>query len=377
MILAGDVGGTNTRLGYFRIDNGRLSLVETEKFPSRAHAGLEEIVAKFRSTHGLVIERACFGVPGPVRDGRCETSNLAWTVDAHLLAKELALGSVSLINDLEANAYGIAALGPEDTVTLNPGTANAIGNGAIISAGTGLGEAGLYWDGQQHRPFASEGGHSDFAPRNALERELHDYLQQHPDDLGANRERGGDSSLTQEVHVSYERVLSGPGLVNIYKFLRDTGRGKEQAIIAEEMRQQDAAATISRAALAGRCALCQQSLNLFVSFYGAEAGNLALKIMATGGVWVGGGIAPKIVSWLKGSASGGPLPQPLPEAWRGELSPPSLLGKEARGLGEGVFMKAFTAKGRMQPLLEAMPVRVIVNDQAALLGCARYAATVK
>ena len=210
---------------------------------------------------------------------------------------------------------------PKDFVTLNAGVADAEGNQAVISSGTGLGEAGLYWDGKKHRPFACEGGHSDFAPRNELEAELFRHL----------REKFG--------RVSYERVLSGPGLLNIYEFLRDTRRGEETAALAEEMRRADPAAVISRAALAGKYELCVKALDLFVSVYGAEAGNLALKMMATGGVFVGGGIAPKIIEKLKGPA----------------------------------FMEAFTAKGRMQPLLETMPVRVIMNEMTPLLGAARCA----
>jgi glucokinase len=273
------------------------------------------------SAHGLRVKYACFGIAGPVRHGRCEATNLAWVVDAHQLARELAIETVTLINDLEANAYGIAVLEPKDFVVLNEGAPDEEGNAAVIAAGTGLGEAGLYWDGKQHRAFACEGGHADFAPRSALEIELLRYL------------------LPQFEHVSYERVLSGPGLYNIYKFLRDTGRGEEPAWLTEEMRQHDPSAAISQAALAGKCALCMQALDLFVALYGAKAGNLALTIMAAGGVFVGGGIAPKI------------------------------LGK----LTDGTFMAAFTAKGRLKPVLEAMPVRVILNDKTALLGAARCA----
>jgi glucokinase len=229
---------------------------------------------------------------------------------------------VWLLNDLEANAYGIATLAPEDFLTLNEGAPQAEGNAAVIAAGTGLGEAGLYWDGRRHRPFASEGGHASFAPSNTLQVELLRYL------------------LTHFTHVSWERVLSGPGLHTIYTFLRDTGRGIEPAWLSEEIHTGDPAAAISGAALEDRCALCMQALDLFVALYGAEAGNLALKVMATGGVFVGGGIAPKIIEKLK----------------------------------DATFMQAFTAKGRLQPLLETIPVHVILNDQTALYGAARYAA---
>lgn len=321
MILAGDIGGTKTRLALFTAVGERLESLVEETFPSREHGGLDEIVRTFVSTQQVSVAHAGFGVAGPVKHGRCETTNLPWVVDARQLAGQLGIASVVLINDLEANAYGVAALEAKDFVILSQGAPDAEGNAAIIAAGTGLGEAGFYWDGAQHHPFACEGGHADFAPRNELETEMLRYL------------------LTRFTRVSYERVLSGPGLYNIYQFLRDTGRGEEPVWLTDELRQQDPAATVSQAALAGRSALCVQALDLFAAIYGAEAGNLALKVMATGGLYVGGGIAPKIMQKLRDST----------------------------------FMQAFTAKGRMQPLLEAMPVRVILNDKTALLGAARCA----
>jgi glucokinase len=321
MILAGDIGGTKTRIAYFTTDTGRLRSVIEETFSSREHGSLDEIVQTFRAKYQATITQAGFGIAGPVKNGRCEATNLPWVVDARLLADQLGIASVALLNDLEANAYGIATLEADDFVVLNPGVPDAAGNAAIIAAGTGLGEAGFYWDGHTHQPFACEGGHADFAPRNELEMDLLRYL------------------LTRLKRVSYERVLSGPGLYNIYQFLRDTGRGEEPTWLAEELRQGDPSAAISRAALSGRSALCVQALDLFVSFYGSEAGNLALKVMATGGVYVGGGIAPKILPKLQ----------------------------------EPLFMEAFLAKGRMRPLLAAMPVRVILNDKTPLLGAARSA----
>src|SRR5262245_46256041 len=233
MILAGDIGGTNTRLAFFAIEEQHLQLVTGETFPSRAYSGLAEILTTFMSRHQGPVVHAGFGIAGPVKHGRCEATNLPWVVDARQLASQLRIASVTLINDLEANAYGVAVLPPSDFVVLNPGTPDAEGNAAIIAAGTGLGEAGLYWDGKEHHPFAGEGGHTDFAPRNEVEVELLRYL------------------LTRFARVSYERVVSGPGLYNIYQFLRDTKRGEEPRWLAEELRQQDPAATISRAALAG------------------------------------------------------------------------------------------------------------------------------
>jgi glucokinase len=322
MILAGDIGGTNTRLGFFTVQGGVLQRVVEETFSSRDYPDLETAVVKFVSAHQLRVERACFGVAGPIHDGRCETTNLPWVVDARCLAAVLHLDRVGLINDLEATAYGLATLTAEDYIVLNIGSAAATGNMAVIAAGTGLGEAGLYWDGHQHHPFAGEGGHSTFAASVPLQLELAGFL------------------LREFDHVSWERVLSGPGLHNVYRFLRDTGRGEEPAWLQEELRHDDPAAAISQAALAGRSPLCMQALDLFVALYGAEAGNLALKLMATGGVFIAGGIAPKILQKLT----------------------------------DGTFIAAFIAKGRLQELLERIPVRVIMNEQTGLQGAARVAA---
>jgi len=321
MILAGDIGGTHARLAFFDVSNGHFSLISASVFPSREYTGLDEIVAKFVHATNVHPDKACFGVAGPVRNGRVEASNLPWVIDSNRLADELRIKKAVLINDVEANAWGIPTLDPKDVVSLNQVKGAPAGNQAVIAAGTGLGEAGMYWDGVQHHVFACEGGHGDFAPRNELEMDLLRYL----------RARFG--------HVSYERIVSGPGLLNVFHFLRDSGRGTEPKWLADEMLHSDPAAAISKAALDGKCPLSEQALDLFVSIYGAEAGNLALKIMATGGVYLGGGIAPKIVPKLSG---------PL-------------------------FMQAFVCKGRMQPLLETMPVKVITNDKTALLGAARCA----
>jgi glucokinase len=326
MILAGDIGGTNTRLALVDAKDDGLQIQFEKTFPSRERTSLEATIAEFLSLQECKLTRASFGIAGPVRNGRCEATNLPWVVDSKTLAKRLGLKRVGLVNDLEANAYGIAVLQGTDFVILNKGARNAKGNKAIISAGTGLGEAGMYWDGQLHRPFPSEGGHADFAPRNHLEMELLDYL------------------LKRYRRVSYERLVSGPGLVNVYQFLRDTGKGEEPTWLAEQIRHGDPAPIISKHAMDGRSPLCLHALELFVSLYGAEAGNLALKIMATGGVYLGGGIAPKIVSNSKSKLKG------------------------------AEFMNAFTAKGRMKPLLQDIPVLVIMNPKTALLGAARHAA---
>ena len=322
MILAGDVGGTSTRLGLITIEDRRLNLVLEKDYPSRQHKSLDEIVVEFVSLHSVAIDYACFGVAGPVQHGRVETPNLPWVVDQETIASELRIESAWLINDLLANTYGIRALEDKDFVVLNPGSSNPIGNAAVISAGTGLGEAGSYWDGSRYHPFACEGGHSDFAPRSELEIDLLKYL------------------IEKFGHASWERVVSGPGLHNIFDFLRDSGRGEAPAWLTDEMREKDPSAVISQAALEGKSELCVHALDMFISCFGAEAGNLALKFLATGGVFVGGGIAPKII----------------------------------QKLSEKTFVDAFTDKGRFKHVLEAIPVRVILNDKTALLGAARYAA---
>lgn len=321
MILAGDIGGTNTRVALFDAAAPRAPRARAT-YRSAEHRGLAEIVRAFVEEQRPQVEAACFGVAGPVIDGRCEATNLPWVVDARDLAAVAGTERLWLINDLEANAHGVGVLEADDFHTLGAGDGDARGNVAVISAGTGLGEAGVFWDGAAHHPFATEGGHANFGPRGDLETELLHWLRREFD------------------HVSWERVVSGPGLVNVYRFLRDSGRGEEPAWLAEALRDGDRGATISRAALEGRSDLCVRALDLFVSLYGSEAGNLALKLMATGGVLLGGGIAPKILPKLK----------------------------------DGTFMRAFLDKGRMKPLLEAMPVRVILNDQTALFGAARCAA---
>ncbi|MBI3781767.1 MAG: glucokinase [Deltaproteobacteria bacterium] len=245
---------------------------------------------------------------------------MPWIVDGASLAARINLAGAVLINDLEASAYGIALLEPSELFVLQSGGAEAAGNAAIISAGTGLGEAGLFWDGCQHVPFATEGGHASFSPENDFDLELLRWMRR------------------QWQHVSWERVLSGPGLENIYRFLRDSGRAPEPPWLRDEMLSGDAPATIARAADAG-CEIAATALDCFVRYYGAEAGNLALKTMARGGVYLGGGIAPKHLAKLS----------------------------------DGTFLKAFVSKGRMQSILETVPLRVIVSENLNLLGAARCA----
>ncbi len=321
MILAGDIGGTNARLAFFQSQNGHLHLLSERVFPSREHSELGEIVVQFLKDSGSRPDVACFGIAGPVQNGRVETSNLPWVIEQSRLARQIGLASTLLINDLEAIAWGIGALSSADLVPLNRVNGPVAGNQAVIAPGTGLGEAGLFWDGARHHVFACEGGHSDFGPQGDLQIEL----------LRSLAARFG--------HVSYERIVSGPGLVNAYEFLRDNGCGTESPELTANLAKGDAAAAISRAALDGSCALAGKALDLWVSVYGAEASNLALKVMATGGLFLAG-ISPKVLPRLKG---------PL-------------------------FMQAFLNKGRLRPVLESIPVQVVTNEKTGLLGAARCAA---
>ena len=323
MILAGDIGGTKTNVALFDADGDALGTPLAQKsYPTSQYNSLEAILTEFVAEQRPRITAACFGVAGPVVAGRVETPNLAWVVSRSALAAALGTDRVALINDLEATAFGIVTLRREQLYTLNEGEGARPGHRALIAAGTGLGMAGIFWDGHHFHPIPSEGGHVDFAPRNELEVELLRYL----------REKVGG-------RVSYERVLSGPGLFNIYGFLRDRGYAEEPEWLATQIITADAAAAVSAAALAGRSELARKALEVFVEIYGAMAGNLALVMKAAGGVYVGGGIAPKIIEKLK----------------------------------DGTFMRAYLDKGRMSFLVESMPVRVILDDRAALYGAARCA----
>ncbi len=322
MILAGDIGGTKTHVGLFESGDGGLVLLREGRYRSSDFPSLAAIVREFL-TGSERVTAACFGVAGPVEEGRVRATNLPWLVDAGRLREALDGGRVALLNDVEALGLSLDELPREDFAPLQTGHGR-LGNRAVIAAGTGLGEALLIWDGREHRAIATEGGHSDFAPRNDLEFDLLRFLAA---DYG---------------HVSWERVVSGPGLVNLYRFLRDTGRGTEIPTVADRMRREDPAAVISEAALSRQCRLCEDSLELFASLYGAEAGNLALKSLAVNGVYLGGGIAPQILPRLQ---SGG-------------------------------FAKAFRDKGRMGAILDQVPIHVIVRRDAALWGAAHAASRV-
>ncbi|MGD0938849.1 MAG: glucokinase [Terracidiphilus sp.] len=321
MILAGDVGGTKVHLALYDFIDGKLQYSHDQRFAAKDYSGLEEIVKEFLGA--TKVTAACFGVPGPVRNGRLRLTNLPWTLDSHELSAGLGITHVFLINDLEANGYGVAELSPDQIYTLSEGDPSQIGNRALIAAGTGLGEALLIWNGRIHTPYPSEGGHADYAPRNEDEIDLLRFLKQ-----------------KYNGRISFERVISGMGLTSIYEFLRDVRGMEESPKVAERMAAaSDPNAVITELALAAKSEICEKALDMFVSAYGAEAGNMALKLLSVGGVYVGGGIAPRILEKLK----------------------------------DGTFMKAFTDKGRLSQLLINMPVRVILDSRAALLGAAAYA----
>jgi glucokinase len=303
-------------------------MVREQKFAPQLYATLDAVVHAFLSAeeaNGSQLEEiiaACFGCPGPVRDGRLKLTNLPWTLDARDLARSLAIEHIFLINDLEANGYGIPELAPESMLTLHEGDASAVGNRGLIAAGTGLGEALLIWNGKQHRPIPSEGGHCDFAARTDREIALLKYLR-------------------RKLHgrVSWERVVSGIGIQNIYAFLREVERMDEPTWLHKRMAGEDPNAVIGECAENGSSDLCRETVLTFAEAYGAETGNVALKVLALGGMYLGGGIAPKSLKMLAG----------------------------------GGFMQAFLDKGRLSPLLESIPVRVILDESCALLGAAAYA----
>ncbi len=343
MILAGDIGGTKTHLALFDWTTERVEPLREQTFPSADYKTLDDIIEEFlkppepsdkqddeskdapAEQEPPSLEAACFGIAGPVVENKSKTTNLPWVVDGPELGVQFKIPRVRLLNDLEAAAYGVLVLRPNETEELNPGAPpRTKGAMALIAAGTGLGEAILFWDGARYHPMPSEGGHCSFAPTSDLEIELLRYLR------------------AQYTHVSYERVLSGMGLNNIYEFLRDTKKN-EPTWLAEKIKVGDPAATIAEAGLKKQAEIAVQALDLFATIYGAEAGNLALKALAFDGLYLGGGIAPKLIAKLK----------------------------------DGMFMKAFADKGRYKKLLANIPVRVITNPKAALLGAASVAARLR
>lgn len=319
IFLAGDIGGTKTLLRLFGTGG---SVIAERRYDSAAFASLNQVVAGFLSDcPALSLASACFGVAGPVEDGRANITNLPWRIDAASIAAEFHIPQVRLINDFQAVAYGIEALDSRDLATLQAGSPQKGGVRAVIGAGTGLGEGFMVWQGTYYAAFPSEGSHADFAPTDELQIELLRYLA----------ERYG--------HVSYERLLSGPGLVNIFEFLRDSRGIQPTAELQSAMKTGDPAAAISLCAMGGKDDLAEAALDLFARIYGAEAGNLALKVLARGGVYIAGGIAPQIMGKLE----------------------------------EDVFLRAFVDKGRFAGLLGDIPVHVVLNPMVGLLGAARVA----
>ena len=314
-VFAGDIGGTKTRLAVVEVSDLQLTILREASYASRDFASFDLLLGDFLSNMDTP-HHAAFGVAGPVQGQVVQTTNLPWRIDADALQAKFGFERCILINDLEATACGLSALGEDDLLTLQEGARDACGNAAVIAPGTGLGEAGLYWDGENHLPFATEGGHASFSPGSELEIALLRYLKM------------------QYQHVSWERVVSGAGLVSLHDFLREHRKMPVPQWLSEEMQSGDAAAAISKAAIEGSDEICIETLDCFVRLLGAEAGNLALKVMSRAGLYIGGGIAPKI----------------LP------------------AISSGAFLEAFLDKGRMRHLLEAMPVKVILNDRAALYG---------
>lgn len=316
MILAGDVGGTKVWLAYFEGEQ----CVAEKKFKSKEFGDFPALLKRFLQEAGIPgVKAACFGVAGPVKNNVCHTTNLPWSLDAKELRQMLETPSVFLINDLEANAWGLAALTSQEFCVLNPGIV-AHGNQSLISAGTGLGEAGLVWDGVRHHPFACEGGHVDFGPRDDLEIELLLYMKKSYD------------------HVSYERIVSGHGLYMLYRFFVDVKKERENPDI-EALKEGEPQREIVNKAMKNECETCIRAVSLFTSLYGSEAGNLSLKFLSIGGTFLGGGIVPNLLSFFQ-----------RPE-----------------------FMQAFVSKGRFASMLKEIPVKVVLNDRTALLGAKRYA----
>lgn len=323
MLLAGDTGGTKTNLALFRDEKNWREPIGDATFQSGDYPSLEALVQAYLAQQRVSIDHASFGVAGPVMDGRATITNLPWKMDEKTLQDELHISSVSLLNDLDAIAHAVPYLDQRDVATINEGQAKPEGAIAIIAPGTGLGEAFLTWNGRSYQPHSSEGGHADFAPSNPLEVDLLRYL------------------LERFPHVSYERVCSGKGFPNIYAYLKDAGHAVEPDWLAAELAQAtDTTPVIMKAALESDtpCEIASATLNIFVSILGAEAGNMALKVLATGGVYLGGGIPPRILPYLSSER----------------------------------FMQSFCNKGRLGKMLTTIPVHVILNPKIALLGAALH-----
>jgi len=322
-VLAGDIGGTNTRLQITECESGRCRVVRDQRFESGSYDSLSSILREFMRQDGRpAVEAACLGIAGPVKVSAAgqsvKVTNLPWEIDSQVLVRDFGFPRAQLINDFQAIGYGIEALSEGDLVVLQQGEPVARAPRAVIGAGTGLGQGILVWDRDHYEPIATEGGHATFGPNDDMQIELARYLL----------ENGG--------RASYERVLSGHGLVRLYVFLKTRGDTPESASLALAMQTDDPAAAITHAALEQNDALANQALNLFVDIYGAQAGNLALTAGARGGVYIAGGIAPKILARLR----------------------------------DGRFLRAFLNKGKMSPYVAAVPLRVVTNPDVGLIGAA-------
>lgn len=322
LVLAGDIGGTKTNLALYQIDKGQLVLKKENAFKTKNFKSFLAIFYEFIENDSTKIDIICLGIAGPVVSGKVQGTNFPWEINSDAIAKELKINTVVLINDMEANAYGLAALTENDFETLKYGS-SIPGNIALISPGTGLGEAGLFWDGTYYHPFASEGGHCDYGPRNESDVEVWNYF------------------LQKYGHVSWERLISGPGIYDMYLLLRRVSGEKEPEWLKEKLVHEDPAATISDAAFTAKDPVCTETLELFIRFLAIEASQLALKFKATGGIYIGGGILPKII----------------------------------KHINKEIFQSNFMQSGRLNTLLQMIPVKVILNEKTALLGAAFYGAT--
>jgi glucokinase len=321
LVAAADIGGTKTAIALYEVHNNELSCLEERVYKSTEYASFPDLLNEF-ITATRIPHKISIGIAGPVLHGKAEATNLPWVVSRDEIAERFGMESVFLLNDLEANAFGLAALQATDLITLYKGKNRAMGNAAVISAGTGLGEAGLYWDGNYYHPFPTEGGHTDFAPRSETDAALYSYLRK------------------KWTHVSWERVLSGPGIYNIYSFLRDEMKREVPQSLAEAINAGDPPRVISTAATERSAPICIETMDLFVHYLAVETSNMVLKMKATGGIFLGGGIVPKIRSLVT----------------------------------EERFLASYLNAGRMKKLVEETPVYIILNEKTALLGAAYYGA---
>ncbi|MCA6067946.1 glucokinase [Chryseobacterium sp. RG1] len=321
LVLAADVGGTKTELALFQIKEGKLLALKNQRYATTDHQSFIEAIRNFHDEQSSVIDCACLGVAGTVDGDKVKGVNFTWEIDAKKIASDLRIKTVLLINDLQANAYGLSALDDSDFEIIAKGEKDE-GNAVVISPGTGLGEAGMFWDGTYYHPYATEGGHCNFAPSNELDAELWKFLK------------------NSFEHVSWERLISGQGILNIYQFLRSSNTEKEPEWLTEQLKIDHSAKTISAAAIDKKDPVCIETMQLFFKYLAIESSQLALKTKATGGIFIGGGIVPKNLS---------------------------LIDKKE-------FYKTFINTGRMEHLLKNIPVKIVLNDKTALMGAAYYAA---